>query len=173
MNLIGEHLSKSYDQDLQNLVNLFLKMGGMAEANLAKAIESLVKSDVALAEDVIDGDKEINFTEQQLDDLVVKVLARRQPAATDLRLIMAVSKCGADIERIGDEAKKIAKMARRATHEGQSPIGYHEAHQMGNFVQMMLKNALEAFASLMQQALTKSLSRIVKLMRCTNLRHAR
>ena len=114
MNLIGEHLSKSYDQDLQNLVNLFLKMGGMAEANLTKAIESLVKSDVELAEDVIDGDKEINFTEQQLDDLVVKVLARRQPAATDLRLIMAVSKCGADIERIGDEAKKIAKMARRA-----------------------------------------------------------
>ncbi len=106
MNLIGEHLSKSYDQDLQNLVNLFLKMGGMAEANLTKAIESLVKSDVALAEDVIDGDKEINFTEQQLDDLVVKVLARRQPAATDLRLIMAVSKCSADIERIGDEAKK-------------------------------------------------------------------
>ena len=91
MNLIGEHLSKSYDQDLQNLVNLFLKMGGMAEANLTKAIESLVKSDVALAEDVIDGDKEINFTEQQLDDSVVKVLARRQPAATDLRLIMAVS----------------------------------------------------------------------------------
>ena len=68
MNLIGEHLSKSYDQDLQNLVNLFLKMGGMAEANLTKAIESLVKSDVELAEDVIDGDKEINFTEQQLDD---------------------------------------------------------------------------------------------------------
>lgn len=146
MNLIGEHLSKSYDQDLQNLVNLFLKMGGMAEANLTKAIESLIKSDVALAEDVIDGDKEINFTEQQLDDSVVKVLARRQPAATDLRLIMAVSKCGANIERIGDEAKKIAKMARRATREGQSPIGYHEAHQMGNFVQMMLKNALEAFA---------------------------
>ena len=66
MNLIGEHLSKSYDQDLQNLVNLFLKMGGMAEANLTKAIESLVKSDVALAEDVIDGDKEINLLSSSL-----------------------------------------------------------------------------------------------------------
>lgn len=146
MNLIGEHLSKSYDQDLQSLVNLFLKMGGMAEANLNKAVEALVKSDIELAEAVIDGDKEINFTEQELDDLVVKVLARRQPAATDLRLIMAISKCGADVERIGDEAKKIAKMARRATREGQSPIGYHEAYQMGNFVQDMLKDALEAFA---------------------------
>lgn len=146
MNLIGEHLSKSYDQDLQSLVNLFLKMGGMAEANLIKAVEALIKNDVTLAEDVIDGDKEINFTEQELDDLVVKVLARRQPAATDLRLIMAISKCGADVERIGDEAKKIAKMARRATREGQSPIGNHEAYQMGNFVQVMLKDALEAFA---------------------------
>lgn len=146
MNLIGEHLSKSYDQDLQNLVNLFLKMGGMAEVNLTQAVEALVKSDVELAENVIESDKEINFTEQELDDLVVKVLARRQPAATDLRLIMAISKCSADIERIGDEAKKIAKMARRATREGQSPIGNHESYQMGNFVQAMLKDALEAFA---------------------------
>ena len=146
MNLIGEHLSKSFDQDLQNLVNLFLKMGGMAEANLHKAVEALVKNDMELAENVIEGDKQINFAEQELDDMVVKVLARRQPAATDLRLIMAISKCSADVERIGDEAKKIAKMARRATREGQSPIGHHEAYQMGNFVQIMLENALQSFA---------------------------
>ena len=61
MNLIGEHLSKSFDQDLQNLVNLFLKMGGMAEANLHKAVEALVKNDMGLAENVIEGDKQINF----------------------------------------------------------------------------------------------------------------
>ena len=154
MNLIGEHLSKSYDQDLQNLVNLFLKMGGMAEANLTKAIESLVKSDVALAEDVIDGDKEINFTEQQLDDLVVKVLARRQPAASDLRMIIAISKAIIDLERIGDEAAKIARYAQVLCEEGESPRGYVETRHIGNQVRVMLHDTLDAFARLdVKQAL--------------------
>ncbi|MFW2177538.1 MULTISPECIES: phosphate signaling complex protein PhoU [unclassified Moraxella] len=146
MNLIGEHLSKSYDQDLQSLMNHFLHMGGMAEANLVGANQALQNSDLQLAERIIEADRDINLKEQELDDMVVKVLARRQPAATDLRLIMAISKCGVDIERIGDEAKKIAKMVRRISRDGQLPIGYHEAHQMGLFVQQMLKNALEAFA---------------------------
>lgn len=147
MNLIGEHLSKNYDIDLQNLVNQFLKMGGIAEENLLEAIQALVEVNGELAEKVIENDRAINLAEQELDDMVVKILVKRQPAAVDLRLIMAISKSGTDIERIGDEAKKIAKMARRAHRDGQvSPLGYHEAHQMGKFVQSMLKNSLEAFA---------------------------
>lgn len=147
MNLIGEHLSKNYDIDLQNLVNQFLKMGGMAEENVVEALQSLLQVDGDLAEKVIENDRDINLAEQELDDMVVKILVKRQPAAIDLRLIMAISKSTTDIERIGDEAKKIAKMARRAYRDGQTaPIGYHEAQQMGKFVQTMLKNALEAFA---------------------------
>lgn len=147
MNLIGEHLSKNYDLDLQNLVNQFLKMGGMAEENVIEAIKSLSETDGELAEKVIENDRNINLAEQELDDMVVKILVKRQPAAVDLRLIMAISKSATDIERIGDEAKKIAKMARRAYRDGQqAPIGYHEAGQMGKFVQTMLKNSLEAFA---------------------------
>lgn len=146
MNLIGEHLSKNYDLDLQNLVNQFLKMGGMAEENLGDATRSLIEANGELADKVIDNDRNINFAEQELDEMVVKILVKRQPAAVDLRLIMSISKSGADIERIGDESKKIAKMARRAYREGQAPLGYHEAHQMSRTVQDMLKNALEAFA---------------------------
>lgn len=147
MNLIGEHLSKNYDIDLQNLVNQFLKMGGMAEENLIEALQSLSNNSLELAEKVIETDKRINTAEQELDDMVVKILVKRQPAAVDLRLIMAISKSATDIERIGDEAKKIAKMARRAYRDGQqAPIGYHEAGQMGKVVQGMLKNSLEAFA---------------------------
>lgn len=147
MNLIGEHLSKNYDLELQNLVNQFLKMGGMAEENVIEAIKSLSETDGELAEKVIENDRNINLAEQELDDMVVKILVKRQPAAVDLRLIMAISKSATDIERIGDEAKKIAKMARRAHRDGQqAPIGYHEATQMGKFVQTMLKNSLEAFA---------------------------
>lgn len=146
MNLIGEHVSKNYDMDLQNLMNQFLKMGGMAEENLVEAMQSLIDTDGNLAEKVIDNDRHINLAEQELDDRVVKILVKRQPAAVDLRLIMAISKSSTDIERIGDEAKKIAKMARRAHRDGQAPLGYHEAHQMGKFVQSMLTNALEAFA---------------------------
>lgn len=147
MNLIGEHLSKNYDIDLQNLVNQFLKMGGMAEENVIEAIHALSETNGELAEKVIETDRNINLAEQELDDMVVKILVKRQPAAVDLRLIMAISKSATDIERIGDEAKKIAKMARRAYRDGQqAPIGYHEARQMGKFVQTMLKNSLEAFA---------------------------
>ncbi len=146
MNLIGEHLSKNYDIDLQNLVNQFLKMAGMAEESVSNAVQALTETDIELAEQVIENDRHINLAEQELDDMVVKILVKRQPAAVDLRLIMAISKSATDVERIGDEAKKIAKMARRAYRDGQAPIGYHEAQQMGKFVQSMLKNTFEAFA---------------------------
>lgn len=147
MSLLGEHLSKHYDLDLQNLVTHFAKMGGMAEQNLSEAIQALIETDGELADKVIENDRKINLAEKELDDMVVKILVRRQPAASDLRLIMSVSKSSTDIERIGDESKKIAKMARRAHRDGQqAPLGYHEAHQMAKVVQEMLKNVLEAFA---------------------------
>lgn len=146
MSVIGDHISKSFDNDLQNLVNEFLRMGGMAEENVANAITALLKIDGDLAEQVITNDKKINKTEQDVDKMVVNILAKRQPAGTDLRFIIAISRCNADVERIGDEAKKIAKMARRAVQEGQAPLGYSEAEQMGKNVQNMLQKALEIFS---------------------------
>ena len=129
------------------MVTHFAKMGGMAEQNLSEAIQSLVETNGELADKVIENDRKINLAEKELDDMVVKILVKRQPAASDLRLIMSVSKSATDIERIGDESKKIAKMARRAHRDGQqAPLGYHEAHQMAKVVQEMLKNALETFA---------------------------
>ena len=152
MSLLGEHLSKNYNLDLQNLVTHFAKMGGMAEQNLSEAIQSLVETNGELADKVIENDRKINLAEKELDDMVVKILVKRQPAASDLRLIMSVSKSAIDIERIGDESKKIAKMARRAHRDGQqAPLGYHEAHQMAKVVQEVLKNALEAFAKFHNQ----------------------
>lgn len=146
MNIIGEHLSKSFDHDLQALMNEFLRMGGMAEENLKNAIKALIESDSMLAEQVIKGDKLINQAEQTLDEMVVKILAKRQPAATDLRMIMAISKANVDLERIGDEAKKIAKMARRSAQQGQAPLGYQEAQELGGQVVEMLNTAIGAFA---------------------------
>lgn len=146
MNIIGEHLSKSFDHDLQMLMNEFLRMGGMAEENLRNAVKALVESDSMLAEQVIKGDKLINQAEQTLDEMVVKILAKRQPAATDLRMIMAISKANVDMERIGDEAKKIAKMARRLAQQGQAPLGYQDVQELGDQVVEMLNTAIEAFA---------------------------
>ncbi len=146
MNIIGEHLSKSFDADLQNLLNEFLRMGGMAEENLRDAVKALVGSDSMLAEQVIKGDKLINQAEQNVDDMVIKILAKRQPAATDLRMIMAISKANVDLERIGDEAKKIAKMARRLALQGQAPLGYQEVQELSEQVVEMLNTAIEAFA---------------------------
>lgn len=144
--MIGEHLSKSFDNELQALMNEFLRMGGMAEENLKNAIKALVESDSVLAEQVIKNDKLINKAEKNVDEMVIKILAKRQPAATDLRMIMAISKANVDLERIGDEAKKIGKMARRSAHQGQAPLGYQEAHDLGVQVIEMLATAIEAFA---------------------------
>lgn len=147
MRLIGEHISKQFDQDLQDLLTLFLKMGGMAEQNLINALQALNGRNRELANAVIDSDRVLNANEKQLDEDVVTILARRQPVATDLRLIMAISKASVDIERIGDEAKRVAKTARHTYQGEQAPIGYPEAEVMGKFVQTMLKHALESFAT--------------------------
>ncbi|WP_290000178.1 phosphate signaling complex protein PhoU [Faucicola atlantae] len=147
MRLIGEHISKQFDQDLQNLLTLFLRMGGMAEQNLINALQALSTHNRELAESVVKSDRVLNANEKQLDEDVVTILARRQPVATDLRLIMALSKASTDIERIGDEAKRVAKLARHSYQSEQTPIGYPEAEVMGKFVQTMLKHALEAFAT--------------------------
>ena len=90
MRLIGEHISKQFDQDLQNLLTLFLRMGGMAEQNLLNALQALSTHNRELAESVVKSDRVLNANEKQLDEDVVTILARRQPVATDLRLILSL-----------------------------------------------------------------------------------
>ena len=141
-----EHTLRQYDIELEEIRRRILNMGGLAEAQVVKAIEGLRSGQIDLLDAVIDGDKPINLAQIQLDDDCSHIIAKRQPAAGDLRLVLAVIKIASDLERIGDEAKKIAKAARRL-HQSEvkfTPrVGLSQATDIAI---EMLRTALDAFA---------------------------
>src|SRR5947207_2424320 len=110
------HSSKQFDTDLENLRSRVLEMGGLVETQICDAIEAFAAGDRELAERVIEGDHRVNAYEVDIDDACGHIIVKRQPAAGDLRLIMAISKTVTDLERVGDEAEKVARMAK-SIHE--------------------------------------------------------
>ncbi|WP_373187935.1 phosphate signaling complex protein PhoU [Halopseudomonas sp.] len=150
----GDHISHKFNDELMDLKTEFLKMGGMVESQVDRAIQALVNSDAQQAEEVRAGDKMVDRMEMDIDEEATLIIARRQPAARDLRLVISVIKMVADLERVGDEAKKIAKFAIKLAEEGQAPRGYLEVRHIGDHVLSMLRDSLDAFARLdSQQAL--------------------
>lgn len=141
-----KHISKSFDQDLDEAIRLFLYMGDSAANQVAKAIHALIDKNETLAQEVIDMDFDINRMEVELDEHILLLVAKRQPAASDLRLVMSISKGVVDLERIGDEAVKIAQMAKKIAAQGKLSYGYAEVQHLSNQVRLMLHNALEAFS---------------------------
>ena len=113
-----EHLSKQYDADLEKLRSQVLQMGGLVEAQILAAIESFTTGNRELFEQVINSEPRVNGYEVRIDGDCSQIIAKRQPAAGDLRLIMAISKTVTDLERIGDEAEKIARMSERIHASG-------------------------------------------------------
>ena len=108
-----EHISKQFETDLDTTRTRVLQMGGLVESQLMAAIEALSTGSDEVINRVVDTERRVNTHEKEIDDACVHVVARRQPAASDLRLIMGVSKIVTDLERIGDEAVQIARYARR------------------------------------------------------------
>jgi phosphate transport system protein len=123
-------------------------MGGKVEKQLIEAVEALVSRNTSVAEEIISRDHEVNQMEMRIDDECATILARRQPAASDLRLVVSVIKVNTDIERIGDEAAKIARQGIRLADEGASPTNFVEIRHIGSHVASMLHKALDAFARL-------------------------
>lgn len=144
----GDHISAKFNDELTELKTQFLNMGGLVESQVENAVDALVNSDGELGEQTRIKDKAVDKMEMELDEEAILVIARRQPTARDLRLVISVIKMVADLERVGDEAKKIAKMAIKLTEEGQAPRGYVEVRHIGNHVLGMLHDALDAFARL-------------------------
>ncbi len=143
-----QHISAQFNAELEAVKNHALEMGGRVEQQISLAVESLLKRDSGDAEQVIAGDGEVNEMEIAIDDECARILARRQPAASDLRLIIAVAKLTTDLERIGDEATKIARQALRICEDGESPSNYTEIRHIGVHVSKMLRQSLDAFARL-------------------------
>lgn len=149
------HISQQYNIELDTIRTHLSEMGGMAQRQVNDAIQALIDADIEKAEQVVRGDKNVNTMEMAIDEECVRILARRQPAASDLRLVIAVTKAITDLERIGDEASKIARQAIALHQDGVAPRGYVEVRHIGNYVSRMLQDALDAFARLdMEVALT-------------------
>lgn len=141
-----QHISQQFNDELEQLKTQMLEMGGSVHKQLQDAVQALEQADSALAQHVLSEEVSIDETEMEIDEACILLIARRQPAASDLRMVMAVNKTVRDLERIGDEAKRIAKMAINLCEQGTAPRGYVEIRHIANSVCAMLNNSLDAFA---------------------------
>jgi phosphate transport system protein len=144
-----EHISKQFDQDLEAIRSRMMQMGGLVESHIRLAIAGYLDGDVSKANQVIQGDARVNELELAIDGDLGQIIVRRQPAASDLRLILAASKIVTDLERIGDESTKIARAARDIHAHGPMtgtrlvPVSHISEVSLG-----MLRRSLDAFARL-------------------------
>jgi phosphate transport system protein len=148
MEPIHTHISHQFNAELEDIRTRVLQMGGLVEMQIGQAIAALATGDVALAEAVATADYKVNKMEVTIDEECSQIIARRQPAAGDLRLVVAVIKTITDLERIGDEAEKIARMAQRLAGEERPKGDYMEIQALGNHVRQMVHDALDAWARL-------------------------
>ena len=189
--MAAEHIVTGYDQDLRRLENMITEMGGLAEAQLADAINALIKFDTEQATAIVENDKRIDALESEIDAFTINLIALRQPMADDLRVVITGLKIATNIERIGDYAKNIAK--RTLTLASTPTIGgsINTIARMAVMVQNMIKDVLDAYvardadkadavrlrdlevdqlyASLFRELLTYMMEDPRKIGRCTHL----
>jgi phosphate transport system protein len=140
----GRHIVRAYDEELNALTRLITRMGGIAEQQVAQAVQALVERDVELARKIVEGDKEVDELEEQIDQLVIRMLATRQPMAGDLRIIAMALKISNDLERTSDYAAGIAKRAIRLTEQPQLKP-FITIPLMAQACVEMLKEVLDAY----------------------------
>ncbi len=140
----SSHIVHSFDEELLELNQTVIRMGGMAEAGLASAIEALVKRDSELAERVAEADREIDELDRTLEERAILIVARRQPVADDLRRVVAALKISSNLERIGDFAKNIAKRVITLNRVPPVPVA-KGIPRMANLVQGIIKDTLDAY----------------------------
>ena len=145
----SQHLSSQFDEDLSRLRTSVLQMGGLVETQISAAIDAYSRGEVASVKHIVETDRNVNDLEIAIDDDCAHLIAKRQPAASDLRLVFGITKIVTDLERAGDEAKKIAKGVRRIYEAGQMPSQYGiGVRHIAEAALGMLRQALDAFARL-------------------------
>lgn len=146
-----DHISKQFNEELHEARNKMLEMGGLVEQQVSKAITAIMSRDSELAIEVIESDKKVNDMEMLIDEECMLILARRQPAATDLRMVLTILRAVHDLERMGDEACKVAKAAEKLSSLGGIGRSYLEIKHIGEHVTRMVHDSLDAFARLDSQ----------------------
>lgn len=146
--MIGQHISRKYDEALEDVRTSVLAMGGLVEEQITNALTALAELDSELGERVIRDDYKVNQFEVQIDEECTRVIALHQPAASDLRLVVAIIKTITDLERMGDEAEKIGRTAIRLSGNAPRRMRYAGVRNLGRHVRQMVRQALDAFARL-------------------------
>jgi phosphate transport system protein len=147
MSGISQHISRQFNAELEDVRQRVLAMGGLVEQQISDAVHALVSGDGDLGLEVEKRDRQVNDLEVFIDEECSRILARRQPTASDLRLVVAIIKTITDLERIGDEAEKIGRLAAAlAGQERAKKSAYTETEHLGAHVHEMVRNALDAFA---------------------------
>ena len=149
---LTHHISQKFNEELEDVRNRVLAMGGLVEQQIVDALRALTEGDSQLGRAIEQHDYKVNQFEVSIDEECSRILARRQPAASDLRLILAIIKTITDLERIGDEAEKIGRFAARLAEQERPNTNYREIEHLGNHVRSMLHDALDAFARLDAEA---------------------
>ena len=142
---IGQHISRRYNEELEDIRSRVLAMGGLVEEQLREALEALESLDTELARQVIATDVKVNAMEVSIDEGCALIVARRQPAASDLRLVVALIKTITDLERIGDEAERIARAALDLVDYIGAERLFTQIYTLGKHVRIMVHGALDAF----------------------------
>jgi len=145
---MSEHISKQFDAELEDVRTRVLQMGGLVEEQIRRAADTLSTGDMAEIAAVQENDHRVNAMEVDLDEACSHIIARRQPAAGDLRLLIAVIKTITDLERIGDEAEKIARMAKLIYDAERMHMPRIEIRHVAGLALAMLRKSLDAFARL-------------------------
>ncbi|MBL8474971.1 phosphate signaling complex protein PhoU [Methyloversatilis sp.] len=143
---MSEHISKRYDHELEGLRTGLLQMGGLIEQQIEHAMRGVIERNLPLLEEVIATEKKVNAMEIELDEACNQLIAKRQPAASDLRVIMSMVKTITDLERVGDEAKKIAKMGRHILESDAIFVPRVELRHAASMAVDMLRRTLDALA---------------------------
>jgi phosphate transport system protein len=143
---LGQHISRRFNEELEEVRSKVLHMGGVVETQLANALRVMVNDETELAKEVVDADSIVNSLEVEIDEECTRIVALRQPAATDLRLVMTVIKTINDLERMGDEAKRVARMSRKEMDGALDDDVRADMELLGEMVRNMLRQVLDAFA---------------------------
>lgn len=150
--IFRQHISSQFNAELEDVRQRVLAMGGLVEQQIVDATEALVAMDVELAEQVNQNDYKVNQLEVSIDEECSRILARRQPTASDLRLVYAVIKTITDLERIGDESCKVARMAKDLATQERIHEHMREVQHLSRQVSKMVRDALDAFARMDAEA---------------------
>ena len=143
---LGKHTSQKYNTELEAVRTQVLAMGGLVEKQLSDAITAVTDGHSELGETVMTMDYRVNALEVAIDEECAEILARRQPAARDLRFVVSVIKTITDLERMGDEAERIGPMAVHLAERERPPNQYSEIRHIGELVKRMVHDTLDAFA---------------------------